>query len=138
MSEKDESDERGFKVADRRRFDERGQARCDVEALDVDASAEEARRGDDGTLGARGTARELPQMDFSTFVLSLSTSALISLGETKLPGGTMRTDLPLAKQTIDILGVLAEKTAGNLTDDEKQLLDSVLYDLRVRYVAAVG
>jgi hypothetical protein len=72
---------------------------------------------------------------FSTFVLGLSTQALFHLGEVPDPV-TRQTarDLVAAKQVIDILGVLREKTRNNLQAGEETLLDSVLYDLRMRYV----
>jgi hypothetical protein len=78
----------------------------------------------------------LPEIDFSTFVLSLGSSALIHLGEIPDPGGTAAKDLPLAKQTIDIIAMLQEKTKGNLDAAEEHLLRSLLYDLRVKYVDA--
>jgi hypothetical protein len=80
----------------------------------------------------------LPEMDFSSFIFSLSTSALLHLGEVPDPL-TQKTEknLPLAKQTIDILGMLKEKTRGNLTGDEEKLLDNFLTDLRWRYVREV-
>ncbi|HSC86285.1 MAG TPA: DUF1844 domain-containing protein [Polyangiaceae bacterium] len=78
---------------------------------------------------------ELPAVDFSTFLLSLAHSALMHLGVAKGPNGVpSEVDLPLAHQTIDLLGVLAEKTKGNLTGEEEQLLEQLLYDLRLRYV----
>ncbi|OGP53207.1 MAG: hypothetical protein A2Y65_01110 [Deltaproteobacteria bacterium RBG_13_52_11] len=85
------------------------------------------------------TPPPLPEVTFSTFVYSLSTSALVHLGEIPEPiTEKMDKDLPLAKQTIDILGILQEKTKGNLTQDEENLLNSFLYDLRMRYVKAMG
>ena len=78
----------------------------------------------------------LPQIDFATFVLSLSHSALVHLGEAPDPdtNETARVDLGLAKQNIDILGMLEEKTKRNLTGDEERLLAQVLFDLRMRFV----
>jgi len=77
-------------------------------------------------------------VDFSTFVLSLGSSALIHLGDMEAPGETAkRRDLPMAKHTIDLLTLLQEKTRSNLTPEEDQLLDSLLYDLRLRYVEAL-
>jgi Domain of unknown function (DUF1844) len=80
----------------------------------------------------------LPQLDFATFVLSLSHSVLMHLGEVPpvegAEGETAQKDLPLARQTIDLLGLLEEKTKGNLTGDEERLLSHVLYDLRMRFV----
>ena len=76
-----------------------------------------------------------PEIDFSSFVFSLSTSALLHLGEVPDPvTGKTEKDLPLAKQTIDILGMLQDKTRGNLTADEGKLLENLLADLRWRYV----
>ena len=80
----------------------------------------------------------LPEINFSSFVFSLSTSALLHLGEVADPiTGKIEKDLPLAKQTIDILGMLQEKTRGNLTADEEKLLENLLADLRWRYVREV-
>lgn len=81
--------------------------------------------------------RALPEIDFATFILSLGSSALLHLGEMTEPGGAPpEVNLPLAKQTIDIIAMLEEKTRGNLTDAEKKLLSSLLYDLRVKFVDA--
>lgn len=78
---------------------------------------------------------ELPRTDFSTFVLSLSHSALVHLGDAPSPDGAARTpNLVLAHQTIDLLEILSEKTKGNLTGEEERLLEHVLYELRMRYV----
>lgn len=76
-----------------------------------------------------------PQIDFSSFIFSLSTSAFIHFGAVPDPI-TKKTEknLPMAKQTIDLLGILKEKTKGNLTSEEEKLLDNILFDLRMRYV----
>lgn len=77
----------------------------------------------------------LPHIDFATFVLSLSHSALMHLGEAPDPDTNQtNVDLPLAKQNIDILVLLEEKTKGNLSGDEERLLAQVLFDLRMRFV----
>jgi len=76
-----------------------------------------------------------PKLDFATFILSLSHSALVHLGEAPHPDGDApQKDLALARQTIDMLGMLEEKTRGNLTGDEERMLSQVLYDLRMRFV----
>jgi hypothetical protein len=77
----------------------------------------------------------LPQIDFSTFVVSLNASALMHLGlmEDPVQGGKVK-NLELGKQTIDILVMLEEKTRGNLSHDEEKLLKNILYDLRINYV----
>ena len=77
----------------------------------------------------------LPHLDFATFILSLSHSALMHLGEVPDPDtNETQVDLGLAKQNVDILTLLEEKTKGNLTGDEERLLAQVLFDLRMRYV----
>ena len=77
----------------------------------------------------------LPAIDFSTFILSLSHSALVHLGDAPPPDGQVpERNLPLARQTIDLLGILQEKTRNNLTGEEERLLDQALYDLRLRFV----
>jgi hypothetical protein len=74
-------------------------------------------------------------LNFSTFILSLTTSALVCLGELPDPITKEKTkNLALAQQTISIIEILKEKTAGNLTEDEENLLGTVLYDLRMKYV----
>ncbi|MDZ7830855.1 MAG: DUF1844 domain-containing protein [Desulfobacterales bacterium] len=84
---------------------------------------------------AGGASIELPQINFSTFILSLNSSALVHLGlETDPSTGSRMANLPLAKQTIDILAMLAEKTSGNLTHDEQRLLTNIVYELRLMYV----
>ncbi|HSB71578.1 MAG TPA: DUF1844 domain-containing protein [Candidatus Methylomirabilis sp.] len=77
-------------------------------------------------------------MTFSGLVLMFGTTALLHLGEAPPPGGgEKKQDLPQAKHVIDLLGVLQEKTKGNLTAEESGLLDNLLFDLRLRYLEAV-
>lgn len=77
----------------------------------------------------------LPPLDFSTLVLSMATQGFVSLGLVPPPDGSASAiDLEAASQVIDSLAVLETKTRGNLTDDENKLLESLLFDLRVRYV----
>jgi hypothetical protein len=75
-------------------------------------------------------------IDFYTFVLSLASSAFVHLGDAPNPetGEPGPASLPLAKQTIDILAMLSEKTKGNLTDEEARFLENLLTDLRFRFV----
>jgi len=74
-------------------------------------------------------------IDFYTFVLSLGSSAFVHLGDAPHPETQeAAANLPLAKQTIDILGMLQEKTRGNLSEEEAKLLEHLLLDLRLRYV----
>ncbi len=81
----------------------------------------------------------LPKIDFATFILSINSSALVQLGLIEEPGtGELAKNLPLAKQTIDLLALLEEKTKGNLTSDEENILKNVLYELRMLYVKERG
>jgi hypothetical protein len=75
------------------------------------------------------------EISFSAFLMSLSTEALVHLGEVADPSsGQEQRDLATAQQLIDILGMLREKTRGNLEHDERALLDAILFDLRMKYV----
>jgi hypothetical protein len=78
----------------------------------------------------------LPPVEFTTFVLSLSHSALMHLGEAPDPetGSVAQKNLLLARQTIDLIAMLEEKTKGNLSGDEERLLAQILFDLRMRFV----
>ncbi len=77
----------------------------------------------------------LPQVTFSTFILSLSSSAMVHLGEAPNPEtGEAGVNLHLAKHTIDILAMLQEKTSGCLDGDEARLLEGILYELRLKFV----
>ncbi len=77
----------------------------------------------------------MPEINFTTFLLSLNSSALVNLGiQTDPTSGGTSENLPLAKQTIDIIAMLEQKTQGNLENDEKRLLTHILYELRLLYV----
>ncbi len=79
--------------------------------------------------------KEMPAINFSTFIFSLNSSALVHLGSLADPTtGNIQKELALAKQTIDILAMLQEKTKGNLTDEEDKLLGHILHDLRIKFV----
>ena len=80
-----------------------------------------------------GRAREL-EMTFERFVASLYMTALLQLGLVHEQGGQPQVDLLSARQTIDTLGILQEKTKGNLTMSEQNLLQNSLYELRMAYV----
>jgi hypothetical protein len=82
------------------------------------------------------TGEALPPLDFTTFLLSLAHSALLSMGE--VGGDASQRDLPLARQTIDLIGLLQEKTRGNLSGEEERLLEQVVFDLRMKFVEVAG
>jgi hypothetical protein len=133
MAEEKE-ERRGFQVKDRRRFSESGEARADAPEEPQAPRAEP-------TAAAESPRRAAPPdepVTFSTFVLGLSTQALLHLGEIPNPlTKALERDLAAAKHVIDILGILREKTRNNLDASEEALLDSMLYDLRMRYVELV-
>jgi Domain of unknown function (DUF1844) len=81
------------------------------------------------------TEYQFPEINFATFIFSLNHSVLVHLGAVEDPmTGKKEKNLSLAKQTIDILGMLEEKTQGNLTKDEEIMLKNMLYDLRMIYI----
>jgi hypothetical protein len=138
----------GFTVTDRRSFTDEAakttttpttaQPRAEGNGAEPPApAADDADEGQAAAERAAHAATGLPPVDFHTFVLSLGSSALLHLGELEHPdGGQAEKDLPLAKHTIDILSMLEQKTRGNLTPAEERLMESLLYDLRLRYVNA--
>jgi len=80
-------------------------------------------------------SRKVPDVDFSTFIISIYSSALVQLGEIPDPVTGKRTkDLFIAKQTIDMIAMLEKKTSGNLDSEEEKLMKSLLHELRMAYV----
>ena len=76
----------------------------------------------------------IASVDFSTFVVSLAGNAMVHLGEAIAPGTEPgQLNLPLARQTIDIIAMIQAKTKGNLTDEEDKLMKGVLYQVRMAY-----
>ncbi|MEE4263682.1 MAG: DUF1844 domain-containing protein [Desulfobacteraceae bacterium] len=144
-------DKKDFEVKDRRMFSKDGQkAESADEATSAAPEAEEQAASSDQEARKTEAAETspadksdqkppLPAINFATFVVSLNASALLHLGAIEDPTtGKTGKDLPMAKQTIDILSMLEEKTAGNLSKDEENLLKSILYDLRIIYVKEKG
>jgi hypothetical protein len=128
----EEKKDEGFTVRDRRT------ASADTSAESKESSQEPAA-GQAGTAesGRRRDAGPQPEMDFSSFILSLTATAQMSLGLLPDPHtNLMAQSLPAAKQMIDIIGMLKEKTKGNLGQEEQALIDTVLTNLRMVYVRA--
>lgn len=126
---KDEGQEKGFVVKDKR-FSARKEA-------EGESQVKEGGRIEEPPKEDTKQEIPLPEISFINLIFSLSTSVLIQLGEIQDPvTQQLAKNLPLAKQTIDLIGMLKEKTKGNLTSDEEKLLENVLYDLRMRYVKA--
>lgn len=91
----------------------------------------------DGRVKNKAGDCVMPRVSFISFILSLNTTALFHLGELPHPEtGQKSMDLELAKHTIDTVAMLAEKTRGNLEDNEHELVTKVLYELEMRFVKA--
>ena len=128
---------KGFVIKDKRSFDDKGEprekkeedeAKKEIEKEEV--KQEKARRDDDQRA-------PLPEVNFNSLIISLSSSALLHLGEIADPStGEKKKDIAMAKQSIDIISMLREKTRGNLTDEEQKFIDNILTDMRWRYVKA--
>ena len=146
-------EEKGFVVKDRRIFtDEDKEAEGKDESARTQPStdddvppeptAEKTREPETAEPSKSDASEEQPQfpeINFPTFVVSLNASTLLHLGAIEDPtSGQKDKNLPMAKQTIDILSMLEEKTAGNLNNEEKNLLKNILYDLRLMYVKEKG
>ncbi len=101
-------------------------------------SVPEGKRPSEKKADARAET-QLPAINFATFIFSLHSSVLLNLGLIGDPATGKKTrNLLAAKQTIDILGMLEEKTRGNLTTEEQGMLKDILYDLRLAYVREKG
>jgi hypothetical protein len=135
----EEKKEKGFVIKDRRHFDDSGSVRKD-ETAKVEERKPEAKEEETGLPPKETTTPEteeapLPEMNFASFIFSLSTTVMYHFGDFPDPvTKESRRNLPAAKQTIDILSILRTKTEGNLDEREKEMLDGVLYELRMRYV----
>jgi len=136
-SEEGKQESKGFTVQDRRRFSpETGEAR--QEAADSPNETTQAAKPAEAQAASETHQEALPDINFSTFVISLSTQALMHLGEITNPlSGKIDPDVPAAKQMIDMLAMIKEKTGGNLNANEERLMQDILFDLRMKYVEAV-
>ena len=128
-----EPEDKGYKVEDRRFLHKSEEEKAKIKE-------EEAARQAAAAAGQETTAeapKDVPQPEitFSSFLISLGSSAFIHLGDIPDPAtGEIKKDVPLAKQTIDLLGLLREKTRNNLLEEEEKLFEHLLYDLRMRYI----
>jgi ABC-type hemin transport system ATPase subunit len=125
-----EKQEKTFTVRDRR---------FSAQKEEGDLKVKEEKRGESQGKDSPEQDAVLPEINFVNFLFSISTSALIQMGEIEDPVSQQTVkNLPLAKQTIDLIGMLKEKTKGNLTPDEAKLMENILFDLRMRYVKATS
>jgi len=134
-------EKKDFIIKDKRIFSEETQ-----DAKETEEQPEPAEKEDEVPETEEATVSEeaeediqLPEINFATFIFSLNSSVLVHLGLINDPAtGKKVKNLAIAKQTIDILGMLEEKTEGNLTEDEESMLKNILYDLRMIYVKEKG
>jgi len=127
-------EKKGFILKEQPGSNEQNAAAESTDASESDPANQEATGFESGKEDS-----QLPAINFATFIFSLNSSALVQLGIMDDPGsGKKVKNLPLAKQTIDIIGMLDEKTRGNLDQDEKNMLKHILYDLRILYVKEKG
>ena len=132
MKEKKKKDS-GFVVKDKRLFAESDEARPQEETQAP--TSEEKPKPQETPETATNKEADYPLVNFTNFFFSLSTSALFHFGDlADSEDGKTQKNLPAAKQTIDILDMLNEKTKGNLDENENKLIQSVLYELKMRYV----
>jgi hypothetical protein len=140
MDAEKKDENKGFVIKDRRHFDESGAARKEEEVTAEEKKPVESPDERIKTSPAEHDSPEtkdapFPEIDFAGFIFSLSTTAMYHFGDFPDPVTKKATrNLTAAKQTIDILSILKTKTEGNLDENEKQLLDGILYELRMRYV----
>ena len=145
----DQEDKRGFKVQDRRRFSSEGETKEGVDApaasrepLDIKskpaASASETAskpQAAEHPAASHHSSEPPPELTFAAFLWSLSEQALAALGEIPDPmSGKVTHDLVLARQMIDIIIMLREKTRGNLDPEEQAMLKEILSGLQMKYV----
>lgn len=134
-----DTNDKGFTVRDKRfsasEDSDKQHSEDNIESQKKQEQADQATEASESSRQASKEPPPLPEINFSTFIISLSSSAMFHFGEIPDPATNKKQrNLPLAKQTIDILGIIQEKTRGNLTEEENKLLDNLLYDLRMRYV----
>ena len=130
-----------FTITDKRRFvvDDSGGVKPEgtEETRKAPEASETAREEPQTTFFQEGDV--VPDIDFATFILSLSSSAILHLGLMENPyTGKTEKNLSLAKQTIDIISMLKDKTKGNLSHEEENLITHLLTDLRFKYVNEVS
>lgn len=136
--QREEEKEESFKVTDRRKFSAEGEFLGHGEeerpAAEPPPRPAEPRSADPKRAQSRDPAAQ-PEVDFSSFVLSLATSAMVNMGEIADPAtGKKVESLEGARHMIELLSMLQEKTQGNLSAEESRLLEGVLYELRMKFL----
>jgi hypothetical protein len=124
MTEKESLEGEGFIIKDKR-----SSQISEDDAINIDTQEEQK-------ISSNEKEAESFQVDFPTFIMSLSSSAFYHLGDMPDPTtGKKELNLPAVQQTIDMLNMLKGKTKGNLKEDESKLLEQLIYELQVKYVA---
>ena len=139
-------EKKDFIVKDRRIFSQDAEEKQDADEKTAEQAAQpandkpaEQQPEEESAAEEHEEEPQFPEINFPTFVASLNASALVHLGVIDDPAsGKKSKNLPMAKQTIDILSMLEEKTQGNLAKDEADMLKNVLYDLRIMFVREKG
>lgn len=131
-------EDKGFIIKDRRAFAEGNQEIGEKKESSGEEVEDQAQK-ETTPEEKQEPEIHLPEINFSTFIISLNASALMHLGVIGDPAsGKKVKNLAMGKQTIDILNMIEEKTKGNLTTEEENMLKNVLYDLRIIYVKEKG
>ena len=124
MTEKESLESEGFVIKDKR-----SSQISEDDATNIDTIEEQKKSSNEKEAASS-------QVDFPTFIMSLSSSAFYHLGDMPDPTtGKKELNLPAVQQTIDMLNMLKEKTKDNLKEDESKLLEQLIYELQVKYVA---
>ena len=127
-------EDKGFIIKDRRIFAEGDQEKEDKKESSGEEVKDQAQK-ETTPEEKQKPEIHLPEINFATFIISLNASALVNLGVIEDPAsGKKIKNLAMGKQTIDILSMMEEKTKGNLTTEEENMLKNILYDLRIIYV----
>ena len=129
-----DSGQGGFKVQDRRIFSEDGELRESGPEKVSEGSEKAAAETDskESRPPATGEAPAEPKIDFSAFVLSIATTGMVHLGAIADPAtGKKEANLPAAREMIEILTLLKEKTRGNLSTEESRLMDGLIYEMQM-------
>ncbi len=132
----EKGEEKGFVIKDKRIFSQEEQdLKEEDKEPEKEPEKEETKAQEAASAEKQEAEAQLPEINFPTFIISLNASALVNLVAIEDPAsGNKVKNLSIAKQTIDILNMLEEKTRGNLTEEEEQILKNILYDLRIIYV----
>ncbi len=130
----EEKQDKSFVVKDKRMFNESGEQR-QPEKQEAGPTPHAEPKSKTSDYESQEESQILPEVNFLNFVLSLSTTVMFHFGDFPDPvTREVKKNISAAKQTIDILSMLKDKTKGNLDDQEKTLLDELLYELKMRYV----